>query len=238
MNCNEFQQRLEQAVESRGPTANEVAAFARHLEHCDSQECATRWADHERLAAVSSQWQQSVPVVDLVNRVVSELRQPSSQTPERHAVPLRATYGVATEPTTSTRLRSNPTRATGPLWPALATAAAAVLLMLSLLTLTQPSTTDVAVVEPPVPTEQMAPVDESFPIPAPRRSYASMPLSATEFMTDAVVLVVPADLSEPDEEPSRADLWADRLGQRLEPIGRELSNTFQTLLHAVPKSSS
>jgi hypothetical protein len=238
MNCNEFQRQLERAVESRGPTANEVAAFARHLERCTSPQCAERWADHERLTVATRQWQQSVPVVDLVNRVVNELRrQPSIPAADRHAVALRATYGTVRTPATSAPRRSNSRPSRRP-WPIFATAAAAVLLMTSLLTLTRPPATDVAIIVPPPQTVPRDAEPVASPVSERSRSYASMPLSATEFMTDAVALVVPADLSEPGEEPSRADVWADRLGQRLEPIGRELSNTFETLLHVVPKTSS
>lgn len=271
MNCREFQQQLEEAVESQGPTANEVAAFTRHLQECTNATCTAQWRQTRLLDAAIGQWRDCVPTADLSDRVLNELCQTDMQQMGRRPAetglpqqapesdlrpPLQATYGLVREPS-ATVGPSTRKEAGGPsLWITLGTVAAGLLLMLSLLTVNQPgqpATGEMAAdggpeVETPVvaivddDANDVSPVPEDGVDRQSRRmfggAYAAMPLSATEFVTDAVVLVVPADLSDPDEEPSRADVWADRIGKRWEPIGRELSSAFEALIDVVPKSSS
>ena len=243
MNCNEFQQRLDEVIESHGPTANEVAALANHLETCGDTMCAQRWADQERLTAATSQWRLNVPTVDLVNQVVDELRESSNAATNGRSLTLRATYGAVSEPARSRPSGRQLIRATvGVDRPGVGSSRG----------VDDALTADGVATDgnghgrdrEPSPTADGR-YDDASLVRATQRSpsplgqtYASMPLSATEFVTDAVVLVVPADLSEPNEEPTRADLWADHLGRRLEPIGRELNSALETLMHAVPKSSS
>lgn len=253
MNCDEFQKQLERAVEAKGPTVNEIAAFEHHIQDCGSESCAERWTDCQSLLAATRAWRTATPQVDLTQRVVDELRMSPIQSAWTHSRPLRPEYRMVndlSEPSVSRKARrinqSARTEPGGGTW-VLGTVAASLLLIFSLLTLTHPVPTEVAggnehrdAAEAPVvvssqkdPAQVKSRSRELF-----GRPYATMPLSATEFVTDAVVLVVPADLSDPEEEPTAADVWADRLGKKLEPIGRELSSAFEALIDAVPKSSS
>lgn len=253
MNCNEFQNQLAAAIEKHGPTANERIALSVHLQSCDSADCARAWSDYELLSGALEHWREDVPQVDMKARVVLALRQPATGAgPHPTSQQLQANYALVREPAPSVRPRPRHS------WTTFAATAAALLLLASVMTLSRPASeqlasrdkpeshippaviaendgTDAARVlpetadDPPAGTEQPAHRFGSI--------YASIPLSASEFVTDAVVFVVPADLTDPDEEPTRADVWAARVGDRLEPIGRELGTAFESLLEAVPKSS-
>ena len=64
--------------------------------------------------------------------------------------------------------------------------------------------------------------------------YAGVPQSATEFVTDAMVMFVPADFSDAeDEAPTRSEQWRVRLGEQLEPLGREFDSAVDALLEVV-----
>lgn len=251
MNCHEFARDLKDAIESHGPTANEVAAYAHHAENCDTAQCKLLWEETELLLCATSAWQADVPIVDLTDRVVAELRSSWSASPQPSFPPLQASYGVARELKTTDQPTARKSSPFPSKWITLASLVAAVLLLVPLLTLSQPGGTELANSSPVVPQDaEASPVDnrrieeEAIVVAdrAPRRrleaTYAVMPLSATEFVTDAVVLVVPGDLSDSEDETSRPRIWADRLARQWEPIGRGLSSAFDALMEAVPKSSS
>jgi hypothetical protein len=245
MNCSEFQQRLEQAVEAHGPTAGEQAALAEHLASCPTDQCGRLWQQTALIANAVRCWKEEVDEVDLTDCVLVRLSEEDAVRRGREAaLTLEPRYAFVREPA--------PVRSAGQpssrLWVSMVTLAAALLLVLSVLTLRGPATRDMASL-PPASADRLVAADEvpqgdlaAGPAGGPHGrlagTYASMPLSATQFLTDAVVLVVPADLSDPEEEPSPADVWADRLGKRWEPIGRELNRSLELLMEAVPRTES
>lgn len=247
MNCSEFERRFAESIESRAFVPDERAALAHHLEACPGEQCRQLWQHSELLAQAIGRWRKDVPQADLADRIVEELRDLEAAERARAAAPaLQSRYAlVQVPPSRFTGVSTGPKSGT---WVALSTLAAALVLVLSVLTLSNPATRHMASTGGPTPTSAVAEVPlapQSRAVDpaegAPRGlslSYSSVPLSATRFLTDAVVLVVPADLSEPGEEPSRADIWADKLEERWEPIGRELSSALDALLKAVPRTET
>jgi hypothetical protein len=245
MNCSEFQQRLEQAVEAHGPTAGEQAALEEHLTSCPTDECGRLWQQTTLISDAVRCWKVEVDPLDLTDRVLVRLRDEAAVRRYREAAPtLEPRYAFVREPS-PVRLAEQPSSRRSV---SMVTLAAALLLVLSVLTLRGPAPRDLASL-PLAPADRDVASDEVSQRDLPAvitggrhgrlaGTYAAMPLSATQFLTDAVVLVVPADLSDPEEEPSPADVWADRLGKRWEPIGRELNRSLELLIEAVPRTES
>lgn len=242
MNCNEFQHELARAVESHGPTANEMAAFARHLESCQSEACREQWDHAELLTGAIGRWREAVPTVDLTDRVMARLCGPDERE-QAAGSPLRTRYALVRDPSVSSD--SRPAASGSRAWTAIATVAAMLLVVFSTMTLTSPDGRDLAMRDQPA--QQVAGSNDGAssayaPLPHQGRvladTYASMPLNATRFLTDTVVLMVPADLADSDEPPSRANEWTERLGEQWEPIGRGLSSAWEVLIDVVPESSS
>jgi hypothetical protein len=248
MNCSDFQSQLEQAIEMHGPASSEKTVLARHFESCHQQHCRRLWEQTELLARALRDWQVETTDINLTHRVIEQLHVLEAAERVRDAAPrLEPRYALVHVPPSATSAGASPPG--NGVWVSLATLAAALLLVLSILTLSGPATRQQVATSTEPPTNNLVAGDPSPPADQPAasvagtpggrtRSYSSMPLSATQFLTDAVVLVVPADLSDPDEEPTPADVWADRLGKRWEPIGRELSSALEALLDAVPGSES
>lgn len=252
MNCSEFQQRLEEAVENHGPTAAERVALVEHLEGCSEQECRQVWQQAEAVAQAVRCWREDVVQVDLSESVLGRLRSEQAARLAREEVPtLEPRYALVRDPAPAAGTAAT-SSSPGRIGISVATLAAGLLLVLSVLTLSGPAHRETASTGN-FPRHSVAAVDQlpqrdrpshevaGVPQRAGGRlagSYASMPLSATQFLTDAVVLVVPGDLTDPEEEPSPADAWAERLEKRWEPIGRELNRSLEVLMEAVPRSES
>jgi hypothetical protein len=244
MNCSEFQQRLEQSVEGHGPTPGEQAALAEHLASCPAQECGRLWAEAALLTGAVRCWRDEVPDIDLSDRVLDGLREAVDvERALQSAPPLEARYALVRQPAPP-----RPAESPGGWWISLATLAAALLLVLSVLTLRGPGTPELASSgavpeQDDIAADSLALQDQPpTPILESRGrlagTYAAMPLSATQFLTDAVVLVIPADLSDPEEEPASTDFWADRLGKHWAPIGRELNRSLEVLIDVLPRSET
>ncbi len=253
MNCNDFHRQLTAVIEEHRPTTDMSSALAQHREHCDDSACLQAWADFELLAAIIPVWQASVPETSLVQGVVSRLCDCVDDRPEEpilvaavkgerkpvsQIVPnLNGSSSSRVELTS--RVSDDDTRESRRSLLALLVAVACLLLFVPLLRLGGIPKIDVAEQAlPEAPTsvavEEMLVATEPVHVSKVVRGYAGVPQSATEFVTDAMVLFIPADLSGPeDEEPSRAGQWRGRLGEQLEPIGRELGTAVDAFLEAV-----
>ncbi|MEZ6064641.1 MAG: hypothetical protein R3B90_02785 [Planctomycetaceae bacterium] len=74
MNCQEFETRLEAAIENRDDEA--LVLLARHAAVCSSAGCRTLWADHLRLEQAIVAWKCPPVPAELSDRVLAELRRP------------------------------------------------------------------------------------------------------------------------------------------------------------------
>lgn len=97
LNCNEFESRLRESVETRS-LAN--AAMRAHFAECQS--CAVLWTDYELLNEAVSAWNVATPRVDLADRVVNAWRaerapavQPRAEAPAKPATGILAVVTVA-----------------------------------------------------------------------------------------------------------------------------------------------
>src|SRR5690606_24557754 len=142
MNCNDFRQRLEQACEAHGPTGVEQAALAEHLETCREEGCRQLWQQMELLAHAVPCWRQDVAEVDLSDGVLARLRREQAVWLAREAAPtLEPRYALVRDPlptAASPRARGNG------LWISFVTSAAALLLVMAVLTLSSPAPREVA----------------------------------------------------------------------------------------------
>jgi hypothetical protein len=244
MNCSEFEQRLERAFEAHGPTASEQAALAEHLASCPTPSCRRLGNEAALLTRTVRSWQEDVPEIDLADRVLGDLREAVNIGRALQSVPpLQARYALVREPSPARSAE----RPAAPRWGSMMMLAAALLLVLSVLTLRSPTRPEVASSNAPAPNsaagvrspqQDPPPASGGEPRGQLAGSYAAMPLSATQFLTDAVVLVVPADLSDPEDEASPTEAWAQRLEKRWEPIGRELNRSLEVLIQVLPRSES
>ena len=243
MNCNEFQERLEQALDDHGPNADQSIPLRAHVQQCGNRDCADLWERQQLLTQATAAWRRAVPRVDLVDRVVGELCQ-GAEAPEQDSRPparVEAKYGLV-------RIPSAPKPAREPVdsastrhgWGAVVAGVAALALVAVLMGRPHetPTTARHDASESAANEESTQTGDSGESTTrAMMESYANIPVSATELVTDAVVMVVPADLTESDDEPSRVAVWADQLEEQWEPIGKELSSAFEVLLKVVPPAS-
>ena len=254
MNCNEFRTGLSAIVESREPCPDKWHRLREHAHLCRQTDCQQLWADEALLATVVPVWRSDVPPVSLAARVLSELRQAPGvdiQTQTPADVPTLAQRDMNSHPTI--RRPSLASDRPARLWLALATSAASLLLIVSLFgtggerppveSVTAPSAQNLLVQQDDTPPETEGAAAVSKVV----RTYAGVPQTATEFVTDTMVLFLPTDLSELNESdphgaqpPSRPAVWRGRLGEQLEPWGRELGTAFDAIWEAVsdpPESS-
>lgn len=72
MNCDQFQNAFDQAVESRSAISPGLLA---HAETCRSQACRDRLIEHRLLEAVLTNWKCRLPDVSMTDAIVAELTQ-------------------------------------------------------------------------------------------------------------------------------------------------------------------
>jgi|GEM_PF-4996056 len=70
MNCNEFQSRLDLAVEERRSPEESVQS---HGAGCPNPECQLAWADFRLLEAALSAWKRPVATIDFVDRILAQV---------------------------------------------------------------------------------------------------------------------------------------------------------------------
>lgn len=73
MNCSQFRETIERAIERREALAPEVSG---HAETCGDSACAGRLADLQLLDAATRAWNARVPRVELTGRVLAEVNSP------------------------------------------------------------------------------------------------------------------------------------------------------------------
>ncbi len=231
MNCDRFHHRLEAAILARQPLVDLDEGVLAHATTCAQPTCQSLWDEARGLSDLIPVWQAGVPRASLVQQVVSTLRD-ASQAGETfpriqrlplvspvHAHNAQQVLAVVTAAAASCLLAAS-------LWLtgfAGSTTVARSLQREGRSTLATPSSA--GVVARPSATDQ-------------KKSLVAMAQSATEMMTDTVVLVIPAGLAMSDEEdePRHTSAWVNAWGRRLEPLGRELSTAVEAVLEAVPKS--
>ncbi len=233
MNCNQFLSELDAAVEHRQRLSETDIHLADHAGSCQQADCATRWTDAEFLEEVIPVWRDAVPPVELTDRVLAALR------PQRGPQSIVSVRGSSRTPQPA----HVDHQSSGGLM-AVVTAAAACLLVGTLLSLgslngTQTAGKVSATSHPLSSLPARVVQTQTTTTAAPqRRSYVAFAQNATEVVTDTLVLVVPAGLSNADDEddPSHTSAWVDTWERRLEPLGRELSSALHAVLEVVPKS--
>lgn len=67
MDCQEFQNQLDQLIENRLDITNDVAE---HGAICSQSDCQERWTDFVLLESAISAWKQQTPVIDLKDQIL------------------------------------------------------------------------------------------------------------------------------------------------------------------------
>lgn len=240
MNCEEFQIHLYSAVENRDHHCSSVN-IGEHVQNCETAACQQAWAEYQLLSNVVSVWQASLQQIQLADGVIDRLRGATGSVcsiVQSHSAPecggdLDGKTFIDRETVTSITSRKRHAGIRG--IAALACAAACVLLLVPLLRLVSSPEFELAHMNRK---GRASSGSEIGPDQTRRTStvglYAGVPQSATEFVTDAMVLFVPADLSDSEEEPpTRSEQWRGRLSEQLEPISRELGTAVDAFLKVV-----
>ncbi|MEZ6145910.1 MAG: hypothetical protein R3B91_10950 [Planctomycetaceae bacterium] len=256
MNCLEFRKELIALVEEHTLREDLQSALSEHGEQCGDPVCRKVWADFELLAAVVPVWQASLPQVSLENQVVKRLRQEivdldstpaagfkedDDRQPVQQSAPVLTAKSTLTSDLASRLKDSEIQKSRSSLMAVLATVVC-VTLIVPFLQLRRSPPAEIASRKLPtnatsVAVTEQLPLSPKRPVPGVVHGYARVPQSATEFVTDTMVMFIPADLSDPeDEEPSRPAQWRSRLGEQLAPVGNELGSAVDAFLDAVSKS--
>ncbi len=247
MNCTEFERTLHEAVESR--QTPDSMEFRSHVEHCSA--CLALWSDFLILDQVVPPWKRRTNDVDLVDRVVAQMRVQTSA----DLVGSVGADGVVPQPRIGVRQR----------WAVVAIAAAVLLLLLrpfglGLQTSTPNSERDLSgvrdaavrtdagsllvVVADGVPKfetraggqDEIREVD-AF-IEDAGSVYMGLAREAADTVRDVAFLFPTFEEQRVSVEPeSTLPNWLDDFGENLQPIGRDVENAIEFLLDAVPGDS-
>lgn len=254
INCTEFKELLERAVESRQSLDSSV--LRGHAALCS--ECRCAWVDALLIDRAAAKWKKTIVSVDLSDSVLYQLATERDEDSSRVTLTSEFATRVATstEPSIaaparrSGRSRKWLTRsATVAAFGVLAGAACLAIAVGRFggpLQSIKPRAIEVAkqsnASEPKLvlaaPTDKSRAANEA-PVESLVRdagsAYLNLAGGAAKAVAAAAVLVPPADApAAPDPQFKEKDRWVDEVGREFEPVRRHLSQAFGFLIQAVP----
>jgi hypothetical protein len=224
MNCEKFLALLAQSIETRSPVSS---AVQEHGQHCPQQECRSQWREFVLLENALAAWKSSIPSVDFVHRVTSELSVHKPVQPSRPQVEILPIQATSTH-----RFR---------LLASVASLCGVVAMLLALATGLQPlGKDDLARNVPASAPETEVNSPRQF-VAVPPEQEALVAISsqcvgwvegATHRVTDLVTYVIypensPMDQIPPQEVPRN---WFRNWEERLQPLENSLDRTLRELL--------
>lgn len=259
LNCNEFEQRLRESIESRERL--DRADLLDHAKTCGV--CRAIWEREVMLDRVIPAWRERVPQADLVEPVLAQLafgKRLADTLPVSHeSGPKRA--DSLSRPAVPRRRRVRPTdtdkrhkhqRGSRPAAVGVLALAATVLFLVAqpLLRpagqqLVQSDATRIIVATARGPVENgIHGRAKPQSLPGEARAYGPANLAVADHQaSDGIVLVSPVEFSATNVEAAEIGLeqlptWVNAWGRELEPIRDNLSSAIDLLLDVVPSENS